>query len=439
MLSRSLRPYLYASVLPLILHISAEPVQSREQLYGPETCIDCHKDSQREVEASVHGLGFILKQKRAPAAAEKISCMTCHNSHGRDNPETANFPVTRWNDLATCGQCHARERWVFFDHFHGKHFALGKQNIPNCTYCHIGHELPRDDPRSAINPVNVGRICAGCHGGTEDLGKMLMAANLATPSTSRVLYRKEIFGFGLLALPIKLFYSLLTGLALVLAFALGKETLARSAKVEEPSAGTQIVTRTMKVHLALFLALYLVLDSSGISLLYAVSHGDLVSEFMVKATRSSMKLFQTDDARSLAHRLAGLLLVLLYLFHLVYLARKREVLNRLRLEKTDLEAALAQLGLRRGWVPARRADWKVKATYWSMLLLVTVMVLTGFGQWAAFELMKYGPYRIVEYNNLIHDWNGRALSIFTYGVVVAFFMIFKPLSRWMGRARNLRA
>jgi hypothetical protein len=51
---------------------------------------------------------------------------------------------------------------------HGRLRALGERNAPRCVDCHLTQEwseiLPREHPDSPINPKNLAKVCAKCHG-----------------------------------------------------------------------------------------------------------------------------------------------------------------------------------------------------------------------------------------------------------------------------------
>ena len=398
--------------------------------YELESCTRCHVASRWEIEVSVHGQKFLQDKGVPPERIGEMDCLTCHDSHGETEFTVANEPIKPGSDVATCSTCHPREQWVFFNHFHGKYFALEKRNVLTCTYCHVGHELSRDSPLSPINAANIGRLCAGCHGGSNEQAKLVMAANLGTPSTSRTLYRKNLFGIGWLVLPITAFYSLLTLAILFFALSCLRE-LYYALKERAVPSKSGLFSGWLAVQIVLLIVLYTLLDSSGITLLYAQDQGDLISAVMSRVTEPLAELFGSADARSLVHRLAGIGLVAGFIWHLIYLLRHRSLFRQLLIRKEDLGRALGEF--RRREAPTVALDWKVKFAYWTVVSLVAVMVLTGIGEWAVFELMKYFPYRVVEYNNLIHEWNGRTLSLFLYGIVVLFFGLARPLSMRLGR------
>ena len=57
---------------------------------------------------------------------------------------------------------------TFKHSFHGIANELGSKKVAQCASCHTAHDvLPRDDPRSSVNPANIPATCgaAGCHEG----------------------------------------------------------------------------------------------------------------------------------------------------------------------------------------------------------------------------------------------------------------------------------
>ncbi len=90
---------------------------------GNQPCISCH----------LEGLGTILPQEEMP---KKYSISSAFASY-QASP-------------------------------HGRMRALGERNAPTCKDCHLTREwrdiLPQEHPDSPVNPKNLARICAKCHG-----------------------------------------------------------------------------------------------------------------------------------------------------------------------------------------------------------------------------------------------------------------------------------
>lgn len=107
-------------------------------------------------------------------------CTDCHGEHAirsRRDPLSRTFAG---NVTKTCTECHASERIAakfslkldrtrsFRESFHGLSGELGDVRAANCASCHGNHEiLPASDPRSSVNPANLGRTCGHCHPGAE--------------------------------------------------------------------------------------------------------------------------------------------------------------------------------------------------------------------------------------------------------------------------------
>ena len=401
------------------------------RLFGQESkdfetsrCESCHKESEQEMAESVHGIKFLLAEGVSFEEAEKIAaCLTCHNKHGKDDAETSNLPIRRGRDVELCGSCHAPEQAFYFESYHGRHFALKKLNNPTCTYCHVGHEPPITDPESFLHTSNVGKICAGCHGGSEN-GKIAMAANLSTPLTGATLYGQDVYK---LSVPIKVSYSFigLIFFAFVLTCAI---ELFRGNQGEISASVTHRLDKSFKAQLFLFAALYLLMDSSGIALLYSHDYGSPISYLMSKMSRISMIIYGSDDTRSLIHRLAGLTLSALFLFHLVYRLRGKKGSEGMRLRAADLKMAIQEIRFTVREYSLENHLWKRRFAYSFILFLIIMMILTGWVQWFAFSIMKFSQLQVIRYARLIHDWNGLLLSMSVYGIIVLYFGILYPFA-----------
>ena len=141
---------------------------------------------------------------------EGVKCIACHGSGDESKASLEGKLPQEWNEAeaakigprkrteydALCVRCHAPEEQNFRRTFHGKHTLLGKKNTPTCSYCHVAHEPPLASVHNALSVDTIGRVCAGCHGGSEEEGKRLMAANLAGPLTGPTLYGRDQFGWG---------------------------------------------------------------------------------------------------------------------------------------------------------------------------------------------------------------------------------------------------
>ncbi len=125
----------------------------------PEVCGKCHAGILRTWTAgSAHGTAWKEHNSKGPV------CTTCHVAHSMGDPALAS---TRLGFPKECANCHSARYSSYRGSFHGKATDLGFQASAVCSDCHTPHaELPASDPRSSINPDNLGKTCGKCHSGT---------------------------------------------------------------------------------------------------------------------------------------------------------------------------------------------------------------------------------------------------------------------------------
>lgn len=127
------------------------------------SCGRCHREQVRDLQKSVHGPeGPPPDGEESPLPAESPTCVTCHGGH--------DVPIARSRTFVaavarTCSSCHLERGESYFErNYHGKESALGRYDVAACADCHGAHSvLPRNDPRSSVNPANVLDTCRNCH------------------------------------------------------------------------------------------------------------------------------------------------------------------------------------------------------------------------------------------------------------------------------------
>jgi uncharacterized protein with PIN domain len=92
--------------------------------------------------------------------AVPVSCSQCHSevnvSHVRPC-ETITHPVD-------CSKCHEDQGQQYQRSRHGQLLAAKDPNAPSCKDCHGTHRvLDKRDPESVTFPINVPKLCGGCH------------------------------------------------------------------------------------------------------------------------------------------------------------------------------------------------------------------------------------------------------------------------------------
>ena len=159
-----------------LCHGSAHEVTSTKtanfRLGVPDTCSMCHAEVGEQYSQSVHGKAVIRGVVDAPV------CTDCHGIHDIQRPKSAASTVNPINQPGTCGRCHGDVRLSsrfglppdritsFQSSYHGLALKSGSQTVASCSSCHGIHNiLPSSDPKSTINPKNLGKTCGNCHPG----------------------------------------------------------------------------------------------------------------------------------------------------------------------------------------------------------------------------------------------------------------------------------
>jgi cytochrome b subunit of formate dehydrogenase len=135
-------------------------------------CGECHDEAARSLTGAAHGAGLI-KEWGSLARA----CAACHG-HAHDMPPLKHSasPVSRENQIAMCGACHADSKSPtsiaavnhpldsYLKSIHGQLNHQGRVDAALCSDCHGAHDIrPKYDPLSPIFAANIPRTCGRCH------------------------------------------------------------------------------------------------------------------------------------------------------------------------------------------------------------------------------------------------------------------------------------
>ncbi|MBS1714574.1 MAG: cytochrome b/b6 domain-containing protein [Armatimonadetes bacterium] len=146
---------------------------TKAMLESKVSCGDCHSEAVEALAASVHG-------DAARNKGDVPTCVTCHagaDPHAVSNPKGG----ARKDLVKVCSTCHGDEEKMARNHvdveavssyeasFHGKALLrFDKQDTAVCMDCHTAHGVKKSsDPASTVNVANVAKTCgqAGCHVG----------------------------------------------------------------------------------------------------------------------------------------------------------------------------------------------------------------------------------------------------------------------------------
>ena len=379
----------------------------------PKTCGQCHAAETSQFVDSVHGKAVLRGVSRSPV------CTDCHGIHGIKQPQDQ-ATATATTALATdsCAGCHegvmltqefgvAGERVSSYkDSYHGLASRLGSKVVANCASCHGVHNiLPSSDPRSMINADNLTHTCGQCHigaGANFTKGKIHLNVPLATAVASP---DAGIIGTKVVRwIYLPLIILVIGGMVFHNLLVWRKKTLAK--RKSEHRDIPRLSRNQRWQHLLLFTSFGL-LVLSGFALQYPDSS-------------LSWLLGSSETFRRILHRIAAVVMLVVGVYHLVYLGATQE--GRLwlkdmmpkRKDITDVFQNFAYyLGISKVKPKIGRFGYAEKAEYWAVLWGTFIMGLTGLMIW-----FKLGVFSV-----LPRWWVDIALAIHFYEAVLATLAI----------------
>ena len=121
------------------------------------------------------------------------------------------------------------------------------------------------------------------------------------------------------------------------------------------------------------------------------------------------------EARTLIHHYAGLLMIGVGVYHLVYHLILEKPRFDIIFSPRDLQEFHQQmrylLRLTDKHPKAGRYSWKQKFEYFGAAVGAVIMGFTGILMWQPFEAMKYFPIGFVQIANLFHTWEAVLASL----------------------------
>ncbi|HEU6447603.1 MAG TPA: cytochrome b/b6 domain-containing protein [Verrucomicrobiae bacterium] len=382
-----------------------------------ETCGQCHPQEVKDWKASVHGQAMAAGKRDAP------TCTDCHSEHKIESLKNS----TRISE-EVCSRCHASERLntrynlpndrvqTFFESYHGLASQYGSTVAANCASCHGYHKiLPSSDTNSTINKAHLVETCGKCHpGDTENFAfsKMHVAADGAATGSSlgdrvnrivRQVYLTLIF----VTISAMFIHNLLLFL---------KKTAVRKHATIRPILRMSLAQRWQHFVLA---GSFIVLAITGFALKFPDS-------WLAKL------LGGYEPFRRWAHRVAGIILLLGGLWHLIYLLSSKDgrrlVADFFPIKKdlTDMFCAVKYLcGLSRQKPQINRFGYAEKMEYWAVVWGTIIMGVTGLMIWFKMDVTLWAPRWFVDVALTIHYYEA-VLACLAIIVWHFYHVIFDP-------------
>jgi formate dehydrogenase gamma subunit len=424
----------------------ASDVTSRVNKWNiAQTCARCHGDIARTFNESIHGEALRDGNKDAP------TCTDCHGEHQIYAPTDPRSRVSALNvSVQVCASCHnsvqLSQRYgmpadrfrTFQDSYHGLAARAGAVEVANCASCHGVHNIkPPSDPTSTVNKANLATTCGKCHpGANENFAKGSVHVEMARTGDASVLYWIRTFYLGLIV-------SLIGGMLLHNAFDFIRKSrrqlaIRQGRLTPEHFGSAQYVRMSLNERIQhwTMITSFTVLVVTGFMLKFPDAW------WVTPIRRLSERFF---EVRSLTHRIAGVVMVGIGLYHLSYIllhARGKQLLRDMLPKLKDATDArdlvLYNAGLSGEKPRFARFSYIEKSEYWALVWGVAVMAGTGFVMWfdnyfiALFTKLGWDIARTIHYYEA---------CLATLAIVVwhFYFVIFNPAvypintAWWTGR------
>lgn len=397
-----------------------------------ETCAKCHQDQASDYEASAHA------QALAKGNLDSASCTSCHGEHDIKGHKDPKSPVHKSN-LAqqVCADCHSSVRLTkkyglsseifrtFSDSYHGLAVRGGAVEVVNCASCHGAHAIKsQQDPTSTIHRDNLARTCGECHPGANTrfaLGRV--HADETNKEQAPILY-------WIANIYVILIVVVIGGMTVHNGLDFYRKTRRKldmqKGVIEEPHVAHRLYLR-MTVN-ERFQHAVLGLSFTGL----------VVTGFMLRYPEAWWVVgvrnlsSQAFEWRSLGHRVSGIVILAVSLWHIGYLAFTAhgrqlflDLLPRWR-DLTDPWKVLKfNLGLAKEKPQFPRFCYIEKAEYWAMVWGMIVMTLTGFILWFDNTSMGLLGKLGFDISRSIHFYEA---VLATLAIIVwhFYFVIFNP-------------
>ncbi|HEX8815738.1 MAG TPA: cytochrome b/b6 domain-containing protein [Terriglobales bacterium] len=396
---------------------AANPKSSIFKFNVPTTCAKCHGPVEQQFVASIHGQAISRGNWQAPV------CTDCHGIHTIKAPKDPNSSVSPQNVArVTCAKCHegvqlSQEFGVptgrvssYMASYHGLAASLGSPTVANCASCHGVHNIfPSSDPRSTINQANLVQTCGQCHPGVTDkfvAAKVHVDAPLAADMGSKaVSWVRRIY--------VPMIILVIGGMVLHNLIIWRYKAVAK--RNSHPRTVTRMSGNQRLQHILLFTS-FIVLVITGFALKYPTSW-------------FSGLLGLSEHLRGIIHRVAGVVLVAVSLYHLAYALLTRDG-RRLLLDflpkpkdATDVVGTMLHyLGLKRTKPEYARFTYAEKAEYWALVWGMFVMAGTGIMLWAKVFFGNLLPRWFLDIATAIHFYEA---VLATLAIVVwHFYQVF---------------
>jgi formate dehydrogenase gamma subunit len=384
-----------------------------------QTCGGCHEQAANDVSESVHGKAVAAGHRDAP------TCTDCHSEH-KIMALKSSSPLKIAADV--CSNCHGSERLntkynlppdrvkTFFESYHGLAAQYGSTLAANCASCHGVHKiLPSTDPRSTIYSTNLAVTCGKCHpGATDNFAQSKVHVDISSASSGDGLdtqvnwWVRRVY----LLLIVGTIGFMLTHNGLLFA----KKIAARFRLADLP---IERMDRSQRIQHAILALSFIALALTGFALKFPDS-------WIAKCLGSN------EAFRRWSHRIAGVALLAVGVYHLFYLFARpegRRLLRDLLPAKKDAADVAANAQYLTGFKPEKarvaRFGYAEKMEYWAVIWGTVIMGVSGLMVWFKMDVTRFVPRWLVDVALTIHYYEA-ILACLAIIVWHFYHVIFDP-------------
>ncbi len=380
------------------------------------TCGKCHQQIMAEVRNSIHGKAM------AHGAPDAPTCTDCHADHQIGGLKSVS-PLEVAQDV--CSQCHASERFnarynlpmdrvtTFFSSYHGMAAKFGSHRSANCASCHGYHNvLPSSDPRSSVNKANMVKTCRKCHPAANEnfsFGTIHLDENSVADTGSRINWWVRRVYLLLIA-------GVIGGMLVHNLLVFRRKIIAIRGRKDRTVLRMTVAQRIQHV---LLLTSFIALAITG----FALKFPDSWVRFLVGSS---------ETVRRLGHRTAAVVMLVLALYHVIYVIRTRDgrklVLDLWPRWKDVLDVFdnLRYLVFPRARKPAfARFGYAEKAEYWAVVWGTVLMGATGLAIWFKMSFTAWVPRWVIDVAITVHYYEA-ILAVLAILVWHFYHVMFDP-------------
>lgn len=385
-----------------------------------KTCGECHDKEAQDLAESVHGKALAAGVREAP------TCTDCHSEHNIQ--ALTGDEAGRKISADVCSRCHASERLntkynlpadrvrTFFDSYHGLASSYGSTLAANCASCHGYHKvLPSTDPNSTISSQHLVETCGKCHpGATEKFALSKVHVDLQAAKSGDDLGSQ--INWWVRKIYLLLIFAVIGGMVVHNGLLFLKKVRAHLRSTGRPVVRMKASQRWQHAVLAIS---FIVLAITGFALKWPDS-------WVAKLLGSS------EPFRRWSHRIAGVVLIVIGVYHLIYLLRTkdgRQLVKDFFPVKKDLTDVIGMVrylfGLSTEKPKINRFGYAEKMEYWAVVWGTILMGVTGLMIWFKMDVTHWLPRWMVDVALTIHYYEA-ILACLAIIVWHFYHVIFDP-------------